>query len=498
MRGLGVARVVLVGAAGAGLVFGAGQVPVDVDLSPLVAADTPASASSARATPVSERGLLCPGPERLGAKGGLEDEQSVRAVAAAAPDAVVPAGERPGAPSRLTVRRLPGHDGSGKAQERHRAVVDTPDSLLFVAAGRAAPGAAGLQYSLVRSGNHRGLSTVACGGTAAEAWLVAGGAQPGRLEHVVLVNPAANAVTVDLEVLGAHGPVESDGGSGLLVPPHGRTVVLLDSLASSEQTPVVHVTAHGGEVYAAIEDGWLDGVVPRGTDTSTTTAPPSREQVIAGVKVDGPTTLRVAVPGEAEAVVQTRVLTTKGPRRVKHDVVRIPGHTVRDIDLSDLPTGSYAVQVRADVKVVASALVQRGRSSTKRSAALDRTASDLTWSPSSPVIDGVAGSPLPPPGQSGTKNWLLLGNTGARAKVDVTTVDRRGKVTSRTVTVAADAVSPVDLRGAHSVWVQPRGGAVYGAVLTQARAKDGDGLSAVLPLVSAPLTSTTTPIRPAS
>ena len=496
MKGLGVARVVLVGAAGAGLVFGAGHLPGDLELSPLAAA-APGSGTAADTAPVSERGLLCPGPERLGAKGGLKDRQSVQAVAAAAPSAVVPAAQRSSAPGQLQVRRLPGHGSNGRLRAGAHATAGRPESLLFLARGAAAPGAAAVQYSLVRSGNHRGLSTVACGAPRAESWLVAGGAEPGRLEHVVLVNPAANAVTVDLEVLGSAGPVDSDSGSGLLVPPHGRTVVLLDSIAASERTPVVHVTAHGGEVYAAIEDSWLDGVVPRGGDTSTATATPSREQVIGGIRVDGPAALRVAVPGDAEAVVQTRVLTPKGPRRVKHDVVRIPAHAARDIDLSDLPAGPYALQVHADVPVVASALVQRDRSGRGASAALDRTASDLAWSPSSPAVDGVAGSPLPPAGAAGTSNVLMLGNTGVAAPVVVTTVGRGGTATSRTVRVPADAVSALHLPSAASVWVRPRGGSVHGAVLTTAQGTDGGTLTAALPLVSEPLTSTTVPIRPA-
>ena len=163
-------------------------------------------------------------------------------------------------------------------------------------------------------------------------------------------------------MLGARGPVPSPNGRGVVVAPYGRTVVLLDAIAGQENVPVLHVVASGGEVAAVLDDTWLDGVVPRGGDDAAPAAAPAREQVVPAVRVDGAASVRVAVPGADEAVVQTRVLTAGGPRPVPRDaVVRVAGHSSRDIDLSALPRGAYAVQVRADVPVVAAAMVERRR-----------------------------------------------------------------------------------------------------------------------------------------
>jgi hypothetical protein len=120
----------------------------------------------------------------------------------------------------------------------------------------------------------------------------------------------------------------------------------------------VQVNAQGGEVAAVLSDTWLDGVIPRGGDDVVPVAAPASEQVIAGVSIVGLATLRVAVPGDNEAVVESRVLTPTGPRALPSGgVTRVAGHSTKDIDLGSLPPGAYAVQVRADVPVVAAAMV---------------------------------------------------------------------------------------------------------------------------------------------
>jgi hypothetical protein len=344
-----------------------------------------------------------------------------------------------------------------------------------------------LQRSLTGSGDGRGLVTTACGPAAAEAWLLAGGAQPGRRERVVLTNPGPNAVTVDLEVLGARGPVPSPNGRGVVVAPYGRTVVLLDAIAGQENIPVLHVVASGGEVAAVLDDTWLDGVVPRGGDDAAPAAAPSREQVVPAVRVDGAASVRVAVPGADEAVVQTRVLTPRGPRPVPRDaVVRVAGHSSRDIDLAGLPRGAYAVQVKADVPVVAAAMVERR--------AKPKGPSDLAWSSSTPAISRLAGAVVRNPGTKGIAATLELAATGGAGSAAVTVVDTRGRVSTRTVAVPSDGVASVPLAGATSVWVRPTAGTVRSGVVTWRTDALGAMLSST-PLLDRPLTQRPVQVR---
>jgi len=336
---------------------------------------------------------------------------------------------------------------------------------------------------------------------AASSWLIAGGAGPGRRERLVLTNPGPNPVMVDLAVLGVKGPIQSPNGHGLVVGARARLIVLLDAIAGSEPSPVVQVIAHGGEVAAVLSDVWLDGVISRGGDDVVPVAAPAREQVIAGVAIAGRATLRIAVPGDGEAVVEARVLTASGPKPLDaNGVTRLAAHSTKDIDLSALPPNAYAVQVRSDVPVVAAAMVDRRLA--------PGAPSDLAWAGASAPITTLAGMALGDkaldgdkalgdkavggPGGTGLMGRLDLAATYDPATVLVTTVGADGQTSSKEVAVAADSVSTLALDGATSVWVTPLTGVVRAAVLTWVTDAGGTLLS-VTPL--ADLTLTTPSVR---
>jgi hypothetical protein len=239
-------------------------------------------------------------------------------------------------------------------------------------------------------------------------------------------------------------------------------------------------------VHAVLNDRWLDGSVAAGSDDAVTAAAPSREQVVPAVAVDGYAALRVAVPGDGEAVVQARALTPSGPRALPRDgVVRVPGGAVRNISLRGLPPGTYGVQVRADVPVVAGVGVQRRGGST--------TVGDFAWTTSTAPIRGVAGAPLPAHTLGGNplELSLALTSTGAGAGVEVVTTDASGRATSRRLTVVADSAARVDLTGATTVWVHRLSGKGQVRAGVVAGAEDSRGeLISVMPLSDATLRTT--------
>ena len=491
----GLVRVVAVAAVGAGLVVGADRLPGSLDVSaPAAGGAVPV----ARAVALTSSTTVCPGPQDLGVTGlpGTSASRGrVDLLGAAPPATALPAGVASAGGGTLGFSALPGRGPlrtplSGGARDRGKvdtAYVSSAKSAVLSGTGALAPGAVALQRSLTGSGDGRGLVTTACGPAAAEAWLLAGGAQPGRRERVVLTNPGPNAVTVDLDVLGARGPVPSPNGRGVVVAPYGRTVVLLDAIAGQENVPVLHVVASGGEVAAVLDDTWLDGVVPRGGDDAAPAAAPSREQVVPAVRVDGAASVRVAVPGADEAVIQTRVLTSRGPLPVPRDaVVRVAGHSSRDIDLTRLPRGAYAVQVKADVPVVAAAMVERR--------ATPKGPSDFAWSSSTPAISRLAGTVVRNPGTKRIAATLELAATGGAGSAAVTVVDTRGRVSTRPVAVPSDGVASVPLTGVTSVWVRPTAGTVRAGVVTWRTDALGVMLSST-PLLDQPLTQRPVQVR---
>jgi Family of unknown function (DUF5719) len=488
MRGL--LRSSAVVAAGAGLVLGATYLPAPINLAD---GTTPAPAITAAAEPVVQTQSICPGPEALGVQ-GLPDSvaQSVSVTAASAPVAVLPWGfaASQGAGS-LTIGGLGlGSESTVPVTVRGQVVtarISTARSALITGVGALAPGTVATQWSWTKTGDRRGLVTASCLPGAASSWLIAGGAQPGRLERLILTNPGPNPVTVDLSVLGAGGLIDSPNGQGLVVAGYTRKVVLLEAIAGSSRSPVLHVSALGGEVAAVLSDTWLDGVVPRGGDDAVSVTAPAREQVIVGVPIQGRATLRVGVPGDSEAVVQVRVLSASGPRPLPVGAVtRVAGHSTEDIDLSSLAPGAYAVQVRGDVPVVAAVMVERRRAA--------GAPSDLAWSVATLPIRTLAGMALPAPEDKGLIERLDLVATTVPGFVLVTTVAAGGRVSTHGVALGADSASTLSLDGATSVWVTPRTGLVRAAVLTTAADAAGVLLS-VTPLADLTLTNTPTPVR---
>ena len=488
---MGIARAALAAAAGAGLVVAANAVPGALALGPAGETDR---AVAGRTAAVRGAALVCPGPERMGTP-GIPDVRTVASVAAtAAPLRALTGLKLPSEAGSLTISGMPSGGSSAPVTERGKGT--TRD---FAAAGAAtvsgtgslAPGLAATQSWYVGDGERRSFGTVACGQAVADAWLVGGGGAPGRQERLVLTNPGGNAVTVDLTLHGAKGPVASPSGKGIVVPGRGRVSFLLDSISGAEASPAVHVVATGGLVHTVLNDSWLDGTVSAGADDAVPAAPPSRRQVIPGVAVDGRALLRVAVPGDGEAVVQVRVLTEKGPRALPRDsVVRVAGGSTRDVDLSGLATGVYGVEVRADKPVVAGALVQR-RDGSK--------AGDYALTTSTPPITGVAGVPLADPnGAADVGRALLLHSTAEPVNVEVVTTDVSGKAASQRLTVPADSSVIVRVTDATSAWVHRLSGkGQLRAALGSQIGSAANGLVAVMPLRDAPLRTTSVGLREA-
>ncbi len=486
MRPLATAAVkaLVVAGATAGVVVGTGQLSTPV----VLGATAPAAAQpTPEVVPVRQVTLGCPGPESE----GIPSVPAVPGgrfgvVATTAPlQALSGLATAPG-PGALTLTAAQGGPPLASTGQRAQSVagsVDGPTPVLVSGSGSLAPGTAAVQTWLKSDTADRGLVVTPCLAPRAETWLLAGGAETTRRERLVVANPGANTVTVDVEVFGSAGRLRVGGGARLAVPPHGRVGVLLDGLVAQEARPAIRLTATGGLVTAVVEDSWIAGTVSHGRDDSGPADPPATEVVVPAVLAAGPAVLRVVVPGEQEAVVQARLLTTEGPRPVPGDeVLRVGAHSVRDIDLSGLPVGTYAVQVRADRPVTAAVRVERAATQAGGPA-------DFGWVAAAAPIPVLAGTPLPPAGES----WLALVGTGADWSASVVVVAADGTSTTRTVTGVADSTQDLFVADAQAVWVRPTAGTLRAGVFHQVRAAEGP-LVSTWALAPAAVTATDVPV----
>ncbi len=477
--------------AGAGLVVAAMQAQGAVQVGP-TGQDATVGTSAARA--VRGAALTCPGPELKGLPGLPDLPVGVRVAASAAPLRTITG--TPGVspePGEVGLAGMPGRALGAPVTTRSAtasADLTSPAGVLATATQSLAPGLAAAQSWLVRTGDQRSLGSVPCTRAGADFWLMAGTGAPGRQERLVLTNPGGNPVSVDITLHGPAGPVDSAQGAGVVVPAHGRTAFLLDSISGDLASPVVHVVADGGVVGAVVNDTWLDGTRAGGSDDAVPTAPPSTDQVVPAVAVSGAAVLRIAVPGADEAVVQARVLTAQGPRALPTGgVIRIAGGSVRDIDISGLPEAAVGLQIRADVPVVASAVVTRSRPGAP---------GDFAWSVSTPPITGVAGMPLvdPPGAPKPLARKLSLTATADTVGVEVVTVDAQGAEHSQRLTVGADATTALDVTGAAAVWVHrvSGSGALRAGVISWL-VDDQGVLLTTTPLLDSALRTTTVGLR---
>lgn len=485
------ARAAAIAGLAAALVYGAGSGRLGtLDLA--AALDRGGSAPEQTTQPgglavITDSTLGCVGPGLVGLDNPSvpEADQGVSVSAGSAPAEALPESIAGSDGGGVTLAGVPDGEASEVSGRGEVAALSIDGSTWVRAAaqGDLAAGFAGTQLGYSFEEQQWGMATAACGAALDDVWLVAGGDETGRVERLILANPTGNPITVTAEVLGAEGPVSVVGGTGIVVPPAGRHVVLLDALAPGEERPVVHVTTTGGPVVAALGDRWLEGTVDRGTEVTTATAAPAISLVIPAVPAPRPDTadvavVRVAAPGSEAAVVQLRALTPEGPVRLEQGVTNVAPGAVVDVDVADLPAGTQGIEVSADTPVLAAAHVQRR--------ADPEGVSDLAWIPATTPTDELQGAPLATSADGAITGSLSVTSLEG-AIVEVVTVVG-GEVESSELTIPAASSRTVDLPAqTESVWVQPLEGAVSTAVVSTLEHELGT-LIAGLPLPEAALT----------
>jgi hypothetical protein len=443
----GVARVLLVAGAGVALVHVATTNPVSVDL---VAATGEQQAPLVGTSLATRVALVCPGPELAGIPGIPDVAVSSSITASAGPAELLPvpaqgSGEllaNSGSTTLLSLDQRPGSE-SAVVPGSATAPASGIGPILLTGEGPMAPAVAGTQEWQADTKDLRGLVTTPCSAGGSDLWLLAGGDGPGRQERLILTNPGANPVTTDVTVHGTAGQL----GDPVVetVPPGGRVSVLLDARYGEEAVPAVHVRSDGGGVQATLTDTWVNGSNALGAETTVAAAAPATVQVVPGVVVDptGSTSLRVAVPGDQDAVVRVSVLNRDGlVPWTGESVLSVAGGAVGELPLTGLPEGTYALAVRADVPVASSALVRIGNGSVP---------GEIAWSPAATGVESVGGAAFAP--ISTVDRTLQLVSTGGNSTAEVTTVVNGAPVT-RQIDLLADRVAAVPLDDATSVWVR--------------------------------------------
>lgn len=292
--------------------------------------------------------------------------------------------------------------------------------------------AANLSYSAT-DGDLQGMATALCQQPGNDSWFLGANTALGRTAVLNLSNASETPATVNLELFGYKGQIQAPGARGLLVAPGTTRSVNLAGLAPGEAQLAVHVRSSGGPVAGTIQQSVLRGLAPGGVDFLAPGAGPSNQQVMSGVDIQDPAAvkalgdtagfsdavpaLQIAVPGSNDAVVQVRLFSANGERKIPNGgVVTVKGGTVATLDLDGVPAGNYTVTASSDVSFVASARVTRG--------AKAEEAIDFAWSPSSARLGSQHLVAVPRDGQ----RFLSFGVPEGRGTVSYAPVTADGKV----------------------------------------------------------------------
>lgn len=236
----------------------------------------------------------------------------------------------------------------------------------------------------------RGLATASCLPPQFDTWIAAGSADTGRQAVLSVSNPGDVPATVDVTVYGQVGVLSAPAARGILLPPGSRRVFPLTGFAPDESSPVIHVSAAGAAVAAALHTSIVRGLAADGIAIATGQFEAAERIVIPGVFVDGGEEAleRRQEPGFADLAPSLRLLAPFADTTAEIRILR-PGAgdvvsavslsegRVVDIALDELGSGLFSIVVSADVPLVGGARVSL----------VGETSTDMSWVAAHPQID---------------------------------------------------------------------------------------------------------------
>lgn len=384
---------------------------------------------------------------------------------------------------------------AGASSLRYEAPAGTSRTLVLRGTGTLAQGLAGGVLRRSQSGAGRGLSSVACTPPSADRWFVGAGAVVGERASIHLTNVDAAPASVDVVVYGSKGPQQPTAAQGVLVAPGRRVELPVDALVPGEAATAIHVVTRSGRVSAAVLDTQVAGLDPRGVDWVPAASAPATSVVVPGVPgdTDARRTLHLVAPGESDALVRVRLVTSEGTvAPVGLETLEVPAGQLFSLALDSLSVqGPFAVLLDSDQPVVAGVRVVRG--------ARGRIP-DFAFAAGAPALDGPA-VVTQAPRTGGVTTTLLLSATGDTDAVLTLVGAKPGEAPtgSSRITVPAGQTLAVPLGSAAAPWmvvtpVAGSGPVHAGWVLAEAGARGP--LVTAQPMNSAPVTVTVPAARP--
>lgn len=203
------------------------------------------------------------------------------------------------------------------------------------------------------------LAWLPCPEPAARWWFVgAGGAENTHDTVFTISNPRPGEASVDIDVFGPGGVVDSPGSRDISIPPHGSRTIDLAKTAPALGNLAVSIRAKRGLVAVSAADRFAPGSIGAyAREWLPQQLLPARSITLAGVPVDrGRSSLMIANPNDVDAVVKVEVIGQTGtftPEALREFIVG-PG-SVQTVSLSAVIDGTpLALKITSVQKITAS------------------------------------------------------------------------------------------------------------------------------------------------
>lgn len=358
--------------------------------------------------------------------------------------------------------RTDGEELSVPVRSGEVGTIEAEGPVVLTGTDELAPGLLGARFGADQ------LAAVACPAPVPSTWFTGVGAGAGLDSELELVNPDQGPAVVDVVVHGRRGVVDVPELRGVTVSGHDSVRLDLGEVIPRRRELAVNVVVSRGRLSATVRDEVPElGTRPQSLDWLPGQGEPTTDAVHLGLAPGkGADVLTVANPGEDEARVEVRIVTTDSefvPEGL--DELRVPPGAVRTVTL----TTAVRAAVEDDaigIRVTGTVPVTSGLRSV--------IGDDLV--PAAPVL--AFGSPTAALVPAGSARLLLAGADGVGvAVVEAWTADGRA-LDGRRVELKPGQGGVVDLpRGTALVRVTPQRASVHGAVLVT-----GAGGASVVPL----------------
>lgn len=205
----------------------------------------------------------------------------------------------------------------------------------------------------------RSLAAVGCPGSAPETWFTGVGAGAEHDAVLELVNPDQGPAVADVTVYGRGGPIDVPELRGVTVRGRDSLRLQLGEVLPRRGELALQVVVSRGRLSASLLDQFLQlGARPLTEDWLSGQPEPTTRAVLLGLPDgEGTHVLAVANPGDSEARVTVRILTTDSafaPEGIGE--IRVPPGSVRTVTLTSavrpaVADGAIGIVVDADSPV---------------------------------------------------------------------------------------------------------------------------------------------------